>query len=283
MVTGGFDTGVVGRCYEGARFSVTSQAIASYAAATNDRSSPAVSAGEVAPPAFAYIGLRPVLRTMLKDTTPLYEQLMGVHGEQDIVHHHPVTPGMELQASGTVVGIRARSTGVAVVLKMTTSAGTDVMNEQWATIFFPGQTIETSVGDDAPDHRVPDGLSTEEPVARALVQMDADQPARYARASGDTGRYHLDDAVARSRGFNGVIAHGMCTFAFAGHALVKELAAGDATRVRRLAARFARPVYPGEALTVSAWRLAGAGASYAFETRNPSSELVLAHGRIELD
>jgi acyl dehydratase len=72
----------------------------------------------------------------------------------------------------------------------------------------------------------------------------------------------------------------MCTLAFAGHSLVRAFADGDPTNVRRIAVRFSRPVYPGQELTTAAWALDGS--AYAFEMRNPASEVVLAHGRVEL-
>jgi acyl dehydratase len=279
-----FNESIVGRLFEGPSFEVTAEQIAKYAAATNDDSSPAVAAGEVAPPVFAYIALRPVLRAMLVETTPLYLELRGVHGEQDIQHARLVEPGMRLRPTGSVIGIHPRSSGVAVVLEMKTLAeGSDaLLNAQYTTIFFPGQTTDRSIGMEAPDHLIPNDVRTREPDARTTIQMDEDQPSRYAAASGDTGQYHLDDRIARERGFNGVIAHGMCTLAFAGHSLVGAVAGGDPTTVRRIAVRFSRPVYPGEELTTFAWTLSGDGSAHAFEMRDPASEVVLAHGRLEL-
>lgn len=63
---------------------------------------------------------------------------------------------------------------------------------------------------------------------------------RYAAASGDPNPVHLDDAVARAAGFEGVLAHGMLTMAFAGRAV--EHWAGGPGRVRDLRAKFTRPV-----------------------------------------
>jgi acyl dehydratase len=64
--------------------------------------------------------------------------------------------------------------------------------------------------------------------------------ARYAAASGDTNPIHLDDAVARSVGLPGVVAHGMLTMALAGRALTSW--AGGAGTVEEYAVRFTRPV-----------------------------------------
>jgi acyl dehydratase len=45
--------------------------------------------------------------------------------------------------------------------------------------------------------------------------------ARYARASGDHNPIHQDDAVARSVGLPGVIAHGMYTMALAARSVAE--------------------------------------------------------------
>jgi len=42
---------------------------------------------------------------------------------------------------------------------------------------------------------------------------------RYAAASGDHARIHLDDETARAAGFPGVIAHGLLVMAYLGRAV----------------------------------------------------------------
>jgi hypothetical protein len=129
---------------------------------------------------------------MLKEITPLYEQLMGVHGEQDIFHREHVRPDMVVQTRGTVFGLRARTSGVAVVLRMTTSLADDsarILNEQYSTIYFPGQQLDLSRGNDPPDHRLPE--TDRPPSIEVEFAIDPDQPVRYAAASKDTGQYHV--------------------------------------------------------------------------------------------
>jgi acyl dehydratase len=70
---------------------------------------------------------------------------------------------------------------------------------------------------------------------------------RYAAASGDDNPIHQDDAVARSVGLPGVIAHGMYTMALAGRALTTW--AGRTDAVVEYGVRFTKPVVvpPGDA------------------------------------
>src|SRR5262249_37806822 len=112
-----FAAETVGQQYVGEPFEVTGEAIQAYAAATNDET-PAAVAGEAASPVFSFVPFRPVLRSMLIATTPLYEQLKGVHGEQDMFFTSPLLRGMTVTPHGSVIGIRRRRTGTAAILHL---------------------------------------------------------------------------------------------------------------------------------------------------------------------
>jgi acyl dehydratase len=71
------------------------------------------------------------------------------------------------------------------------------------------------------------------PIARADL-------VAYAEASGDHNPIHQDEAVARSVGLPGVIAHGMYTLALAARYVDEEL--GEPGRVAQIGGKFTRPV-----------------------------------------
>jgi len=80
------------------------------------------------------------------------------------------------------------------------------------------------------------------PVLKRVVT--AADVAAYAEAGGDRNPLHLDDAFARSVGFDGVIAHGMFTM---GHMATAVMAwAGPDAVVERISAQFRAPVSMGE-------------------------------------
>jgi len=87
------------------------------------------------------------------------------------------------------------------------------------------------------------------------VTFTREQIAAYADASGDHNPIHLDDAVARSVGLPGIIAHGMLQMGLA--ARVAAEAAGGADRLRRLSCRFAGMVRPGDTVTFRAEKTDG--------------------------
>jgi acyl dehydratase len=110
--------------------------------------------------------------------------------------------------------------------------------------------------------------------------FDSDQTFRYAEASGDPVRIHLDDDAARALGLPGIIIHGLCTMAFCGRAVIDSVAGGDPTRLARLAVKFSRPVLPGQDITIRIY--AGTEGGYGFEAVNAEGQAVVKDGRAEL-
>ena len=80
-----------------------------------------------------------------------------------------------------------------------------------------------------------------------------DQALLY-RLSGDRNPLHSDPWFARSAGLERPILHGLCTYGFAGRALLHEVCGGDPARFGSMSARFTSMVIPGDTLDVSLWR-----------------------------
>ena len=109
------------------------------------------------------------------------------------------------------------------------------------------------------------------PTSTTSVTVPADLPGRYAQASGDMNPIHVDKSFAQSAGFKDVILHGLGTLAL--------VAATFPQHPKKLQVRFAKPVYPNDALTTSFWK---AGDRVEFETKNAAGEVVLSQGGAEL-
>ena len=114
--------------------------------------------------------------------------------------------------------------------------------------------------------------------------MDDDQTTRYAEASGDHNPIHLDENVAKMAGLPGIINHGMCTMAIAVKGAVNGLAGGTPERIKRAAVRFSRPVFPGQEITTTFWKVTEEDgiATYGFETYNPAGTQVIKDGVVEV-
>lgn len=73
-----------------------------------------------------------------------------------------------------------------------------------------------------------------------IIELSRQDLLDYARAAGDANPIHLDDEAARAIGLDGVIAHGMLTWA----RVLAEVSAwaGGADKIVRSEVRFASPV-----------------------------------------
>lgn len=80
------------------------------------------------------------------------------------------------------------------------------------------------------------------------------QAALLYRLCGDHNPLHADPAVARAAGFARPILHGLCTFGMAAHGLLRMCCGYDPARLLAIEGRFSAPVFPGETVSVDAWR-----------------------------
>jgi acyl dehydratase len=108
-------------------------------------------------------------------------------------------------------------------------------------------------------------------------QTSIDQAFVY-RLSGDRNPLHTDPAFAAIGGFDRPILHGLCSYGFTGRALLHAVCGSDPAGFHHIEARFAAPVLPGDALTISMW--SGDGGETLFTTSacdptDPSTERVV--------
>jgi acyl dehydratase len=78
-------------------------------------------------------------------------------------------------------------------------------------------------------------------------------------------------------GFDTPILHGLCTYGFTGRALLHSLCGSDPARFKSMDARFSKPVYPGDALTIRMWV---DGNECTFQTLNQGGDVVIDQGRM---
>jgi len=119
------------------------------------------------------------------------------------------------------------------------------------------------------------------PVSWSKVQaVTDDQALRYAAASGDDNPIHVDENTAKAAGLPKCILHGLCTMALAQRDIINQYCDGDPSRLKRLAVRWAKPVFPGEQLELKVWEQDNGALS--FITENESGQVVVTNGRAEV-
>jgi len=271
-----FDTAALGRHTEEREFKVEAPRAIAYAAATNDTHR-RHTGGELAPPVFAIVPVWDVMTAAAGLVAPPEAFGQVMHSEQDMRFFRPIAPGDLLRSKATPVFVAVRGVGTTVAVRTeTVDAGGRRVNEQFVTLFFRGPFEGESGGEPAPAHKLTAATKASAPVAEVTYAFDPDQTFRYAEASGDPVRIHLDDAAARAMGLPGIIIHGLCTMAFCGRAVIDSVAGGDPTRLARLAVKFSRPVLPGQEITVRLY--ADGDGTYGFEALNAEGQAVVKDG-----
>jgi acyl dehydratase len=248
-----------------------------YAAATND-DNPAYESGKYAPPVFGVVPTWDAMGLAAADMIPPEAFAFVVHGEQDMHFHQPLVPGMTLVTHAEAYSVRVGRSGTRCTARILSNDtdGKPVL-EIFSTTFIRGMSDGESGGPEKPDHAMPPDRG--EPVATFTVHVDDDQTYRYRDASGDTMPIHVDDSFAKSVGLPGIIVHGLCTMAMCSQAVVKTIAGGDPSRLKRLAVRFSKPVIPGNDVVTTIYDI-GDG-EFAFEAESEGAT-VIKDGRAEV-
>ncbi len=251
-----------------------------YAAATND-DNPAYTSGKYAPPVFAVVPAWAAMFVAVTDVVPPEALMMIVHGEQDMHFSKPLVPGTQLRTSAEAYSVRVASSGTRFTIRTRSvdDATGDPIVEQYITMFIRGMADGESAGPDKPDHTFDDGARSN-PVGEFSVHVDDDQTFRYKEASGDNMPIHVDDAFAKQVGLPGIIAHGLCTMAMTSQAALRLAADSDPARLKRLAVRFAKNVFPGNDVVTTVYRGAPAGV-FPFEAHS-NGDLVISNGLAEV-
>jgi acyl dehydratase len=194
-----------------------------------------------------------------------FNPAMLVHGEQSIELHQPMPVAGHISSVGKVTGVYDKGSGAVVVLE---SKADDAKTGQpmfttITSLFIRGEggfggdrgpSSKVEFPDRTPDHEV-------------TYPTRTDQALLY-RLSGDRNPLHSDPKFAALAGFPKPILHGLCSYGFTGRALLHALCGSDPDRFESMAARFSKPVMPGDTLTVSMWELGDGQALFRTTTQN---------------
>ncbi len=197
---------------------------------------------------------------------------MMLHGAQGIELLGEIPPEGEIESTGSIGAIwdKGKAASVEMLSESVDVATGKPLFRTKMTAFMRGEGGFGGERGPSPTWELPDRNADHE--VRYTTRMD--QPLIY-RLSGDRNPLHSDPSFAKLGGFERPILHGLCTYGFTGRALLRTLCDGDASRFVSMDGRFSKPVYPGEALTVSMWI---DGSECTFVTKNPASETVLDQG-----
>ncbi|PMD17544.1 Thioesterase/thiol ester dehydrase-isomerase [Hyaloscypha hepaticicola] len=119
------------------------------------------------------------------------------------------------------------------------------------------------------------------PDAVVSHQTTAESALLY-RLNGDYNPLHATPEPGQKMGFGGAIMHGLSSWNFAAHGLLKALGGSDPKNIREFQARFASPVKPGDKLVTEIWRtgeMKGEWEEIRFVTKVEGGKVCLSNGR----
>jgi acyl dehydratase len=263
------DRDCLGKTYGPVRMTVDAARIVAYAAATADPLAAHRDGGASAPPVFGVVPVWPAIQQVLVDPELGLDVARVVHGEQRMTFHRLIRAGDALTTTGSITAIEDRGANEVFVLSFETrDAGDELVTVQDVVCVSRGTGAGAAPAARRP---APDNPGAAADLVR-VVKLPADITYRYAAASGDDNRIHVDDAFARGVGLPGIVVQGLCLFSIALEAVIDAAAGAEPARVRTASARFQRPLQPGSALHTHVYRTA-AGAR--FEGRGPDGKAVL--------
>ncbi len=205
--------------------------------------------------------------------------LAGIlHGEQEMFFHRPIPPEGEFITEGRIANYydKGKKKGALVIGKS-------------ETFDLNGQKLFTSIGtvfsrldggfggEDAPKKEIT--IPDRDPDFVVEAQPLEDQPLIF-RLSGDVFQLHVDQEFAKMAGFEKPIMHGLCTHGFACRALIEKLVPGEPEKVRRLACRFTKPLYPGVNIKTLIWKTDDGQALWRV-VNSENEEVVIDNGIFE--
>lgn len=173
-----------------------------------------------------------------------------LHADQELSVHGILPAAGTARVTAVVAGVHdaGEHALITIATQLTDAGNESVLADSRATFLVRG------AGGFGGPRLEPDGWHLPRRAPDHVVDY-ATMPAQglLFRLSGDRNRLHSDPAAAREAGFDRPILHGLCTFGFAGRALLHAVCGGSPARFGSMSARFTSPVLPGDCLTVRLW------------------------------
>jgi acyl dehydratase len=182
-----------------------------------------------------------------------FERAKVLHGEQEIELSAAVPAKGAMRTTGRLSEIEDKGAHALAIVDAESHLddGTLLARTRFSIVMRDAGGFGGAAANGAHQRRgVPPERAPDVEVTRPILR----QQALLYRLTGDKNPLHADPRVAGAAGFDAPILHGLATYGIACKAVVDELLDGDVDRVAGFGARFSGVVFPGETLTVRAWR-----------------------------
>lgn len=202
---------------------------------------------------------------------------MLLHGEQKITLHRPLPAKFAGKGQAKITEVWDKGKAAVIGVQGEVSDDEGLLYTTHATLFIRGaggfggergpSSEETAVQipDRDPDHVVKD--------------VTREEQAALYRLTGDRNPIHIDPQFAQFGGYPEPFLHGLCTYGFAGRAVLHSLCGGDPSRFKSLSVRFSDQVFPGDDIVTRIWDLGDGRAVLRVETQK--GNVVLSNAEVE--
>lgn len=198
-----------------------------------------------------------------------------VHAEEEVLLHRPLPVEGSVEVRTRVVDVVDKGSGALIQGE---ARMTDPRDGQLVATVRSGLFVRGEGGFGGGKGGGGDAWTRPEaaPDAEVVLPTREEQALLY-RLNGDRNPLHSDPVFAEKFGFPRPILHGLATFGLSGRGLLRYADGRDLVRIR---GRMARPVFPGQSLTVRVWETEPD--QVLFQTVNPDGEVVIDRGVAEL-
>jgi len=187
---------------------------------------------------------------------PKFDPRRVVDGERRMTFLKPLPPtsaGKTFELRSKVIGVydKGKASVVETQQEIVDKATGEVYTRAVGSAFYVGQGNwggpkgPASQNYPPPKGRKPDAVVTH--------QTNAESALLY-RLNGDYNPLHATPEPGKAMGFGGTIMHGLSSWNFTAHGLLKEVGGSDPKNIKEFQARFASPVKPGDKLVTEIWR-----------------------------
>ena len=228
-------------------------------------------------PTFAVIPFFPTLVPIA--TQANLNMFTVLHGEQRIILHSTIPTSGALVSSAVCSSIYDKGDKGAVV-----NIDIETRDDNGNLLFENKAVVMDRSGGNFGGDRGPKSEKIEPPAGKSpdfrMEQKTSPDQAAIYRLSGDKNPLHIDPEFAKMGGFDTPILHGLCSFGFAGRAILESLCNNDPSRFKAFGVRFTGVVFPGETLITEGWKTDDT--HYIIQTQTQDGRVVLGNGMAEI-
>ncbi len=264
---------MIGYTFERTYSPITMKDVEAYVEATRGNISKYGGKDNLAPPFIMSRVLYPMFRHIVTHPRLKMNLLRMVHGQQAVMWYRPFKIGEPLTMRMTVRDIEDTPAGEMINILCQGYVQGDLVCEAVTAFIVRG----TGEGVTKRKKREKKEKEKRQEAFRLTIKTEEGQQYQYAEVSGDKNFIHTSNFLARLAGLPRTIMHGVCLLAMATNSLTDHVLKGDVNRLKGVSTRFAKPVFPGDTITLVAYKSPKRGEIH-FDVFRESGKPVMKNG-----